>query len=152
MDLNANLFSALKLEKLAMFIILTLIVIVACFNIASTLIVRVVEKTKDIGILKAIGATNRDIRTIFRLEGLFIGLIGTLFGIGLGLALTWAQKTYELVKLPSDIYYIDALPMHLSWTDSLVIGVSALVLTWLSTVYPSSKAARLGVTEALRYE
>jgi lipoprotein-releasing system permease protein len=152
MDLNENLFSALKLEKITMFIILTLIVIVACFNIASTLIVRVVEKTKDIGILKALGATNRDIGTIFRLEGLFIGIFGTILGVGLGLCISWAQKTYDIVKLPREIYYIDALPVYISWHDSLVIAVCAVLLSWVATIYPSHKAARLKVVDALRYE
>lgn len=152
MDLNRNLFSALKLEKLVMFIIVALIVIVACFNIASTLIVRVVEKTKDIGILKTIGATNSDIRNIFRLEGLFIGVIGTLLGVGLGMFISWAQKVYKIVKLPRDIYYIDALPVYINWHDPLIIAVSAILLSLIATIYPSHKAARLNVTDALRYE
>jgi len=151
-DLNANLFSALKLEKIAMFIILTLIVIVACFNIASTLIVRVVEKTKDIGILKAIGATHRDIRSIFRLEGLFIGLIGTAIGLGVGITLGWLQKAYKIVRLSPDVYYIDAVPVYISWQDPLVIAAGAIILSLLATVYPSHKAARLNVVDALRYE
>ena len=152
MDLNQNLFSALKLEKITMFIILTLIVIVACFNIASTLIVRVVEKTKDIGILKAIGATNSDIRSIFRLEGFFIGVIGTISGVTLGLFISWVQKAYKIIKLPCDIYYIDALPVYINWHDSLVIAISAILLSLIATIYPSSKAARLNVADALRYE
>lgn len=152
MDLNRNLFSALKLEKIAMFIIVSLIVMVACFNIASTLIVKVVEKTKDIGILKAIGATNNDIRTIFRLEGLFTGIIGTILGIVLGLSIIWVQKAYKIVRLPRDIYYIDALPVYINWHDPLIIAVSAVLLSWVATIYPSSKAARLEVVDALRYE
>ncbi len=152
MDLNANLFSALKLEKIAMFIILTLIVIVACFNIASTLIVRVVEKTKDIGILKTIGATNADIRAIFRLEGLFIGLFGTAIGVGAGVFLGWLQKAYKIVRLSPDVYYIDALPVYISWSDPLIIAAAAIILSLLATVYPSCKAASLNVAEALRYE
>ncbi|MBL7070782.1 MAG: ABC transporter permease [Candidatus Omnitrophica bacterium] len=151
-DLNANLFSALKLEKIAMFIILTLIVIVACFNIASTLIVRVVQKTKDIGILKAIGATNRDIRGLFRLEGLFIGLIGTAIGTGVGIFLGWLQKTYKIIRLSPDVYYIDALPVYISWHDPLVIAFSAIILSLIATLYPSHKASRLNVVDALRYE
>lgn len=151
-DLNRNLFSALKLEKIVMFGLTALIVIVACFNIASTLIVRVVEKTKDIGILKAIGATNTDIRAIFRLEGLFTGIIGTILGVGLGLFISWAQKAYKIIKLPPDIYYIDALPVCINWHDPLIIAVSAIFLSLIATIYPSSKAARLEVVDALRYE
>ena len=152
MDLNQNLFSALRLEKITMFIILTLIVLVACFNIASTLIVKVVEKTKDIGILKAIGATNGDIRRIFRLEGLFIGVIGTAIGVGLGLSISWLQHSYRIIKLPPDIYYIDALPVYINLYDTLIIAASAVVLSLIATLYPSSRAARLKVVDALRYE
>jgi len=152
MDLNKNLFSALKLEKITMFIILTLIVIVACFNIASTLIVRVVEKTKDIGILKAIGAGRGDIKAIFKLEGFFVGMIGTLLGVGLGLTISWVQKVHKVVRLPRDIYYIDALPVYINWHDPLIIAVSAVLLSLIATLYPSRQAARLEVVEALRYE
>lgn len=151
-DLNENLFSALKLEKITMFIILTLIVIVACFNIASTLIVRVVEKTKDIGAMKAIGATNGDIRSIFKLEGLLIGITGTVLGVGSGMIISWLQKTYKIVKLPRDVYYIDALPVYINWHDPLVVAVSAVFLSWAATIYPSYKASQLDVVEALRYE
>ena len=152
MDLNKNLFSALKLEKITMFIILTLIVIVACFNIASTLIVRVVEKTRDIGILKAVGARKSDISAIFRLEGFFIGVIGTILGVGLGLFISWVQEAYKIVRLPRDIYYIDALPVYINWHDSLIIAISAILLTLIATIYPSRQAARLEVVDALRYE
>jgi len=152
MELNRSLFSALKLEKITMFAILALIVLVACFNIASSLIVRVVERTKDIGILKAIGAKGRDIRTIFRLEGLFIGSIGTVLGVAAGLVVCWFQQTYKIVRLPSEIYYIDALPIHVNWYDPLLIAMCAVFLSWVATIYPSRQAVRLEVVDALRYE
>ncbi|MDD5680176.1 MAG: ABC transporter permease [Candidatus Omnitrophica bacterium] len=152
MDLNKNLFGALLLEKIVMFALLALIVLVACFNIASMLIMRVMEKTKDIGILKAIGAKNSDVRIIFTLEGFLIGFIGTMLGSGAGLLIVWLQKTYKLVKLPKDIYYIDALPVNINWHDPAVIAVAAIILSLLATIYPSSQAARLDVIEALRYE
>ena len=152
MDLNKNLFGALLLEKIAMFVLLTLIVLVACFNIASMLIMRVMEKTKDIGILKAIGAKNSDIRVIFTLEGFLIGFIGTMLGSGAGLLIVWLQKTYKLIKLPNDIYYIDSLPVSINWYDPAVIAVAAILLSLLATIYPSSQASRLDVVEALRYE
>lgn len=152
MDLNKNLFGALLLEKIVMFALLALIVLVACFNIASMLIMRVMEKTKDIGILKAIGAKSSDVRVIFTLEGFLIGVIGTILGSASGLLIVWLQHAYKLIKLPSDVYYIDALPVSINWHDPALIAVSAVLLSLLATIHPSSQAARLDVIEALRYE
>jgi lipoprotein-releasing system permease protein len=152
MEINKNFFSALALEKLAMFIILALIVLVACFNIVSTLIVMVVEKTKDIGILKAIGATQASIRRIFIWGGFIIGCGGTIFGIMSGVALCWLLKKYQFIQLPKDIYYIDRLPVALRWEDVALIALSAMAITFLATLYPSAKAARLSPVAALRYE
>jgi lipoprotein-releasing system permease protein len=152
MDLNKNLFGALLLEKIVMFALLALIVLVACFNIASMLIMRVMEKTKDIGILKAIGASGGDVVSIFRMEGFFIGFIGTMLGSAAGLLIVWLQKACKLVKLPSDVYYIDSLPVSINWQEPVIIAVAAILLSLLATVYPSLQAARLDVVEALRYE
>ncbi len=151
-EINQNFFAALALEKLAMFIILTLIVLVACFNIISTLIVMVVEKTKDIGILKALGATQKSIRRIFTWGGLLIGCGGTLSGLLAGVALCGLLKKYQFIQLPKDIYYIDRLPVALRWQDVSLIAASALAITFLATIYPSFKAARLNPVDALRYE
>jgi lipoprotein-releasing system permease protein len=153
MELNANFFAALKLEKVTMFIILSLIVLVAAFNIISTLIVMVVEKTKDIGILKAIGMSRRRIRRIFTYEGLAIGFVGIGMGIAVGWFLCLLLKRYQFVKLPADIYYLDHLPVSLSfWPDVALIITAALVITVLSTIYPALRAGRLNPVEALRYE
>ncbi|MFA5411533.1 MAG: ABC transporter permease [Candidatus Omnitrophota bacterium] len=152
-EANQNFFAALKLEKLTMFIILTLIILVASFNIVSTLIVMVVEKTKDIGVLKAIGMTSGDIRRIFTYEGLFIGLAGTFLGAAGGMLLCGLLEKYRFIKLPQDIYYIDRLPVAIqAWPDMALIILAALVITLVSTIYPAAKAARLEPVEALRYE
>ena len=151
-ELNKNLFSALKLEKITMFIILALIVVVACFNIASTLIMMVMEKTKDIGILKSIGADNRSIRKIFMLDGFLIGFTGTVIGAIGGFGLCYLLKTYQFIKLPKDIYYIDRLPVNLELSDSMTIIIAAVIISLLSTLYPSWQAAKMEPVEALRYE
>jgi len=153
MELNATFFAALRLEKITMFIILSLVVLVAAFNIVSTLIVMVVQKTKDIGILKAIGMSRKQIRRIFTFEGLAIGFIGTVLGVTIGWLLCFLLKRYQFVKLPADIYYLDHLPVSLSfWPDAALIIAAALVITVLSTVYPALRAGRLKPVEALRYE
>jgi len=151
-EANQNFFAALKLEKLAMFIILALIVLVASFNIVSTLVVMVVEKTKDIGILKALGMSSAQIRKIFTCEGFLIGTAGTLLGTLGGVSLCSLLKKYQFIKLPQDIYYIDRLPVSLAWSDIGLIVAAALAITLVSTVYPARKAAGLQPVEALRYE
>jgi lipoprotein-releasing system permease protein len=150
MKLNRNLFSALQLEKMMMFIILVLIILVASFNIVSTLTMTVVEKSREIAILKAMGATRESIMRIFMLEGVIIGLVGVVFGTPLGLAVCWVlQKFYTL---PADIYYISHLPVKIHALDVFLVSSAAVLIGFLATLYPSWQAAKLDPAEALRYE
>ncbi len=153
MELNQNFFAALKLEKLAMFIILTLIVLVAAFNIISTLVVMVVDKTRDIGILKALGMSSASIRKIFIYQGFLIGGLGTALGSIGGFLLCALLKRYKFIQLPADIYYLDRLPVSIElWPDIALITAAALAITLVSTLYPAIKASRLHPVEAIRYE
>jgi lipoprotein-releasing system permease protein len=150
MEINQSLFSALKLEKTAMFIILTLIILVAAFNIASALIMLVMEKTKDIAVLKAMGATHRMIRKIFIFKGLFIGMTGTLLGTASGIGICLLLKRYDFIRLP-EAYPFSTLPVQLDPMDVLIISVSAVIICFISTLYPSWKASNMDPLEAIRY-
>ena len=152
MQSNRNLFSALKLEKVVMFIILALIVMVAAFNIISTLIMVVMDKTKDIAVLMTMGATRRTVRRIFALEGLLIGIVGTVAGILLGGILCLLLSRYQFIHLPSDVYYISTLPVDLSPGILLLVGASSILICFLATFYPSRQASRIDPAEAIRYE
>ncbi len=152
MRMNKNLFSALKLEKLVMFIILALIILVAAFNIVSSLIMVVMEKTKDIAVLKSMGATAGSIMKIFVLEGLIIGVVGTTLGLIGGIGLCEILKKYQFIHLPSDVYYISSLPVLMKGPDILLIVVAAIGITFVATLYPAWQASRLDPVEALRYE
>lgn len=152
MQMNRNLFAALKLQKTAMAIILSLTVIVAAFNIVSALIMVVMEKTKDIAILKSMGATRKDIMRIFVFQGLFIGGLGTLLGVLGGVILCAIMDRYQIIDLPPDVYFITTIPARMEPLDVLVITISALVLSFLATLYPAWQASRLQPAEVLRYE
>jgi lipoprotein-releasing system permease protein len=152
MQMNRNLFSALKLEKFAMFIILILIILVASFNIVSTLIMNVIEKKREIAILKAMGATNKGIMTVFMLQGLFIGIFGTVIGVTGGYLLSYILNAYQIIKLPADVYYLSHLPVKMKFFDFVTVSLSAIIISFLATIYPAWQAAKLNPVEPLRYE
>jgi lipoprotein-releasing system permease protein len=149
-EMNKSLFSALQLEKIMMFIILVLIILVASFNIVSTLTMIVVEKGREIAILKAMGATPGRIMRIFMIDGLVIGLAGVALGVPLGYGASWLIQEYY--TLPGDVYYISKIPVKLLWQDVAAVSAAALAISLLATLYPSWRAAKLEPVEALRYE
>jgi len=151
-QMNKNLFAALKLEKLVMFVILALIVLVAAFNIVGTLVMIVIEKSRDIAILKTMGATNRGIMGIFMTQGFVVGLIGTILGLTGGVVLCVILQKTQIISLPGDVYYLDRLPVIMRLSDFVAVAVSALAISFLATLYPSYQAARLDPVEPLRYE
>jgi lipoprotein-releasing system permease protein len=149
---NASLFSALKLEKFAMGIILLLIVLVASFNIVSTLIMVVTDKVREIGILRTMGLTAKDITRVFVLQGVVIGIVGTALGTALGLLLASLLDRYEFITLPGDVYFVDRLPVDVNLPDVLVIVLASLAISLLATLYPSKRAADYAPVEAIRHE
>jgi lipoprotein-releasing system permease protein len=150
-ELNKNLFAALKLEKAGMFIALTLIILVATVSIISSLVMMVMEKTKDIAIFRTIGATGRSIQKLFVYQGMLIGVIGTGIGVIIGTLLCVLQQKYHIVTLPGDVYYITDLPVNLRFLDVASVAASALIICFLSTLYPARQAAQLNPVEAIRY-
>lgn len=151
-DMHKTLFSWMQIEKWAMFIVLSLIIMVAAFNIISSLIMLVMEKTREIGILKSMGATSQSIMRIFVYEGLVVGVIGTILGSAIGYGLCWAQETYRFFSLPPDVYFINKLPIYMKPTDFIMIGAAAILLSFLATLYPSKRASKLDPVQAIRYE
>ncbi len=151
-SMNSSLFSALQLEKLAMEIILLLIVVVAAFNIVSTLVMVVADKTREIGILKSMGLTARQVLRVFMLQGLVIGVVGASLGALSGLLLIWALDRYQLISIPGDVYFISHLPVALDFADiSIILGLSVLI-SFFATLYPARQAARLLPVEAIRHD
>ncbi len=150
--MNRTLFTWMKTEKRVMFIILTLIIIVAAFNIASTLIMIVMERTKDIGILRSMGASRGAVMRIFMLQGLIIGFIGTAIGTAGGIVLSFVVDKYKLIRVPGDVYFIETVPVQLKIGDITAIALVALAICLVTTLYPAWKASRLVPVEAIRYE
>jgi lipoprotein-releasing system permease protein len=150
-DLNRSLFSALWLEKVAISIAIGLIVMVAALNIVASLVLLVMEKSRDIAILKTMGATRRSITIVFMLQGTLIGLAGTLAGVALGLGLSFVLDHYKLVRIPTDVYQIAYVPFDVDPVSVIVVALSALFICFLATIYPSRQAARLDPAEALRH-
>ena len=159
-DMNKSLFSALKVERNVMFIILSLIIIVAAFNIISGLTILVKNKTRDIGILKSIGVTNNSIKKIFFLVGFTIGTSATIFGIIIGTLFSYyvenirefISKTFEVTLFPEEIYFLNSMPSEININSIILIALCSIVTTIIVSIYPASKAASLDMVKTLKYE
>ncbi len=151
-DLNRNLFAWMKIEKAVMFTILILIVLVATVNIVSSLVMLVLEKRRDIGVLRTMGVTPRGIMRIFLLQGTLVGLTGTGLGLLVGWAVSFVLGRYKLLHLPGEIYFIDTLPVKMEWTDFALVAIAATALCFVASLYPAWRAARLAPVESIRYE
>ncbi|MEX1258435.1 MAG: ABC transporter permease [Gemmatimonadota bacterium] len=149
---NQSLFSALRLEKLAMGVILFLIVIVAAFNIVSTLVMVVVDRTSEIGILKSMGMSDPQVLRVFVLQGFAIGVLGTFLGTSFGLILSWILDRYEIIRIPPDIYFIERLPVSVDPVDIAIIVGGSLLISLVATIYPALQASRLEPVEAIKHE
>ncbi|MBA2260580.1 MAG: FtsX-like permease family protein, partial [Acidobacteria bacterium] len=151
-DMNQSLFSALSLEKLAISITIGLIVMVAALNIIASLILLVMEKSRDIAILKTMGSSSASIRRIFMIQGLVIGLIGTIGGAIFGCITIYVADRYKLVRVPLDVYQISYVPFRLEPLDFVIVITAAIVICFLATIYPARQAAKLDPAQALRYQ
>jgi lipoprotein-releasing system permease protein len=151
-DLHRDLYSVMKIERWSAYIILCLIVGVATFNVLGSLTMGVIEKRRDIGVLKAIGATRRSITRLFMFEGILVGLLGTLMGACIGLVVCWLQISYRLFPLDPTVYIIPALPVEVRWTDFVAVSLASMLLCTLASLYPARRAARLLPVEAIRWE
>lgn len=151
-QMNQSLFSALWLEKVAISITIGLIVMVAALNIVASLVLLVMEKSRDIAILKTMGAAAGSITAVFMLQGLIIGTIGTTLGAAAGLAVAWVLDTYKLIRVPMDVYQVAYVPFKVQPDDFVLVVLAALLICFLATIYPSRQASRLDPAQALRYQ
>jgi len=149
---NGNFFAALKMEKRALFLVLMLIVLVAALNIVSSLLMMIMSKRKEIALMMSLGASKKEIKAIFLRLGMIIGVAGIVIGAALGGLGIWVLKTFDIIKLPADVYGVSRLPIDLSFVDFLLIILGAFVIILISSVYPAKKAAQTDVLETLRYE
>ena len=150
--MNKSLFAALKLEKITMFVILTMIVLVGALNIISTLVMVVMGKTRDVSILRAMGASAKSVMSIFMLQGLLVGLVGTLAGLASGLGICHLLAKYKFIDLDPTVYYIHTLPVKVVLGDVCVVALVAVLISFLATIYPSWYASKLNPVEGIRYE
>lgn len=151
-DLHRELYTVMQIERWAAYVILSLIIAVASFNLLGSLTMTVIEKTRDVGILKAMGASPTSVARIFLVQGIMVGVTGTVLGTGLGLLVVWLQETYHLFPLDPTVYIISALPVEVRWTDIVVVAVAAIGLSALAARSPAKRAARLIPVEAIRWE
>lgn len=149
---NRALFSALQLEKIALGVIVFLIVVVAAFNIVSTLVMVVSDRTKEIGILRTMGMTEKGIMRVFVIQGVWIGVIGTTAGAALGVLLSWSLDRFELIKIPGDVYFVDHLPATMDPLTIFLIVVASILVSFGATIYPARQASRLQPVDAIRHE
>jgi lipoprotein-releasing system permease protein len=151
-ELNRPLFAALQLQHRVVYVFFALLIAIAALNIITTLTMMVIEKNRDIAILRAQGSTPRSIRRIFMLQGLVIGLVGASSGLLLGLVLGWIANHYQLISIPAEIYAVSHITLKVKWVDCAAVAILAVIICLLATIYPSRTAARLMPVEALRHE
>ena len=151
-DLHKSLYTVMKVERWSAYLLLSLIIMVATFNMLGSLSMSVIEKRRDIGVLKSMGTTSRGIINIFMVEGLLIGIIGTVLGFVLGLVVIYLQMKFQFYSLDTNVYIIPAIPVKIEWTDFLAVAFASLGLSFLASYYPARKAAQSVISESLRWE